>query len=65
MNQTFDVQGMTCQHCVQAVRAAVQDMDALAQVEVDLASGRVLVQSEQPRETLAQAIADAGYTVGA
>ena len=65
MNQTFQVQGMTCQHCVRAVEDAVQTLDAQAAVKVDLPAGRVEVQSAQPREALAAAITEAGYAVQA
>jgi len=59
----FQVAGMSCGHCVRAVEEAVQGIDPQAQVKVELAQGQVQVQSEQPREALAAAIADAGYTV--
>ena len=65
MNQTFQVQGMTCQHCVRAVEDAAQALDTDASVRVDLSTGRVEVQSQQPHEASAAAIADAGYTVQA
>lgn len=59
----FQVAGMSCGHCVRAVEDAVQSIDANAQVKVELAQGQVQVESQQPREALAAAIADAGYTV--
>ena len=59
----FQVTGMSCGHCVRAVEEAVQGVDPQAQVRVELAQGQVQVQSAQPREALAAAIADAGYTV--
>ena len=43
--QVFNVQGMTCGHCVKAVTRAVQEQDAAAKVEVDLAARQVRVQS--------------------
>lgn len=63
--QNFQVQGMTCQHCVRAVENAVQTLDAQATVTVDLSTGQVAVQSQQPREALAAAMSDAGYRVQA
>ena len=63
MEHTFNVQGMTCGHCEMAVRKAIQRLDAQAKVEIDRASGKVHVQSEQPREFVAHAIADEGYQV--
>ena len=63
MNQSFDVQGMSCGHCERAVTQAVKAIDPAAQVKVDLAGGKVEVQTSQPREAVAKAIADEGYTV--
>lgn len=63
MNQVFDVQGMSCGHCERAVTQAVKAIDPAAQVKVDLATGKVEVQSAQAREALARAITEEGYTV--
>lgn len=63
MQQTFEVQGMTCQHCVRSVTRAVTGLDEQARVEVDLDVGRVKIDSSLPRDRLAQAIRDEGYTV--
>jgi copper chaperone len=65
MNQTFDVKGMTCSHCERAVTQAVKSIDPAAQVKVDLPAGKVEVQTTQPREAIAHAIAEEGYTVAA
>jgi copper chaperone len=65
MNQTFEVKGMTCSHCERAVTQAVKSIDPAAQVKVDLAAGKVEVQTSQPREAIAQVIAEEGYTVAA
>lgn len=63
MSQKFNVTGMTCGHCVQAVQNAVQAVDPEAQVTVDLPTGHVDVVSEQPRQDLRAAIENAGYEV--
>ncbi len=65
MNQTFNVQGMTCGHCEMAVKKAVQSVDPQAQVKIDRPAGKVEVQSSQPREAIAHAIAEEGYEVAA
>ena len=65
MNQLFDVKGMTCSHCERAVTQAVKSVDPTAQVKVDLAGGKVEVQSAQPREAIVKAIAQEGYSVAA
>jgi copper chaperone len=59
----FQVEGMSCQHCVAAVTRAVQALDADARVQVELQSGCVRVESKQNADELSTAIADAGYAV--
>jgi copper chaperone len=63
MNQNFQVQGMTCGHCERAVTQAVQRVDPAAEVKIDRLAGKVEVQTTQPREAIAQAIAEEGYAV--
>jgi copper chaperone len=65
MNQTFNVQGMTCGHCEKAVTRAIQQLDPQAEVKIDRAINQVEVLSEQPRAALANAIAEEGYAVAA
>ncbi|RKT24376.1 copper chaperone [Paraburkholderia sp. RAU2J] len=65
MTIEFKVEGMSCQHCVTAVTNAIRAHDAAAQVQVDLASGRVVVDSAQPVDAMKAAIDEAGYTVTA
>jgi copper chaperone len=56
---------MTCGHCERAVTQAVQSVDPQAQVKIDRPAGKVEVQSSQPREAIARAIAEEGYEVTA
>lgn len=63
MKTEFQVEGMSCQHCVAAVTNAIREHDDGAQVQVDLAEGRVAVESTQSVEALKAAIDEAGYTV--
>ncbi len=65
MNQTFQVQGMTCGHCEKAVAQAVWSLDPQAQVQIDRSHGVVKVQSQVSHEAIAKAIADEGYRVSA
>ena len=65
MNQSFQVQGMSCGHCVNAVTQAVKTVDPQAEVKVDLASGKVDVQTLQDRTAIARAIEEEGYRVAA
>ncbi|CAB3770659.1 cation transporter [Paraburkholderia solisilvae] len=63
MTIEFNVEGMSCQHCVSAVTGAIRERDATARVQVDLAAGKVAVDSTASVEMLKDAIDDAGYTV--
>ncbi|APA85271.1 cation transporter [Paraburkholderia sprentiae WSM5005] len=63
MTIELHVEGMSCQHCVAAVTNAIREHDAAAQVQVDLATGRVITESAQPVDALKAAIVEAGYTV--
>ncbi|MER7443598.1 heavy-metal-associated domain-containing protein [Micromonospora avicenniae] len=60
---TYQVQGMTCGHCVSAVSAEVGAVTGVSDVQVDLATGRVTVTSESPLDTNAvrAAVDEAGY----
>lgn len=63
MEHVFQVSGMTCGHCERAVQQAIAAVDAQAQTTIERTSGKVVVQSQAPREALVQAIQEEGYTV--
>jgi copper chaperone len=65
MTQTFTVTGMTCGHCEKAVTQAIKTLDPQAQVRIDRQQNKVEVESAQPRDAIAQAIAEEGYKVAA
>ena len=60
---TYRVEGMTCDHCVRAVRAEVGALEGVAEVEVDLATGEVAVTSDAPLDPaiVRAAVDEAGY----
>lgn len=62
---TYTVQGMSCGHCVAAVTDELIKLDGVTGVGVDLDSGSVTVDSEQPLDddAVAAAVDEAGYTV--
>jgi copper chaperone len=60
------VSGMSCGHCQKRVFGALMSLEGVEEVEVDLATGtvRVLHQPGNPgRESMAKAVAGAGYEV--
>lgn len=65
VESTYRVEGMSCDHCVGAVRGELGQLPGVHEVDVDLASGRVRVVSEAALDTAAvrAAVDEAGYGV--
>lgn len=61
----FQVGGMSCQHCVKAVTAAIVAQDEHAEVRVDLPKGHVRVTSALSGPAVADLIREEGYDVQA
>ena len=63
METVYSVKGMTCGHCVSAVSTEIGKLDGVADVQVDLATGAVTVQSAAPLAPaqIAAAVEEAGY----
>lgn len=61
--KTFQVNDMTCGHCVNAVTKAIKGIDPAAYVSVNLATKRVEVDSKTADlRAIKSAITVAGYT---
>jgi copper ion binding protein len=60
---TYTVQGMTCGHCVSSVTEEVSQISGVQKVDVDLATGKVTVTSDEPvaEDALRAAVTEAGY----
>ncbi len=63
VTSNYQVKGMTCGHCVNAVSTEVGAIPGVTDVQVDLTSGQVTVTSESPLDTDAvrAAVDEAGY----
>lgn len=63
--ENYVVAGMTCGHCVMSVTEELTAVPGVTDVQVDLASGRVRVTSEQPVSTgqVREAVEEAGYSL--
>jgi copper chaperone len=62
--QSYTVTGMTCQHCVAAVDAEVGALAGVSSVDIDLASGTLVVSgSDIDREAVRSAVEEAGYSL--
>jgi copper chaperone len=60
--RTYNVTGMSCEHCVAAVSAEVGELPGVSGVDVDLDSGVVVVRgSAVDGEAVRVAVEAAGY----
>ncbi len=59
----YTVNGMTCDHCANAVSKEVSQLGGVHEVTVDLSSGAVTVRSDAPLDEAAvrAAVDEAGY----
>jgi len=65
MKKTLKIEGMMCQHCVAHVTKALQGVNGVTSVEVNLKKKTAVVELGEAveNETLTAAIVDAGYEV--
>ena len=60
---SFQVNDMTCGHCVSSITKAVKAVDGGAKVQIDLAAHLVRIEAtEADAVELSEAIKEAGYT---
>jgi copper chaperone len=61
---TYNVDGMSCDHCVRAITEEVNKIDEISEVNVDLAGKTVTVTGDTVDDAAVRAAIDeAGYTV--
>jgi len=64
MSTTYDVAGMTCDHCARAVTSEVESIPGVTGVAVDVESGRVTVDGDGfTDQQVADAVDEAGYAM--
>ena len=63
---TVKIKGMSCNHCVMAVTKALNEIDGVKDVKVDLAKGEATYNEAIPvdMDVVKAEIAKAGYEVG-
>ena len=62
--RTYQVTGMTCSHCTDAVSREVAAVRGVASVQVDLGTGTLLVEGDDVSdEEVRAAVDEAGYAV--
>lgn len=55
------IEGMTCGHCRKAVATALEEVEGVTAVEVDLERGRARVTGNAELEHLVAAVENEGY----
>lgn len=62
---TYEVTGMTCEHCTNAVKGEISQLAGVDQVDVELEGGKVTVTSAAPVDDaeVRAAVEKAGYQV--
>lgn len=62
---TITVEGMTCGHCEQTVKEALQGVAGVTDVTVDREGEQASVDGDADATALVEAVEDAGYTAHA
>ncbi len=59
------IKGMSCNHCVMRVTKALQGIEGIRNVKVDLSSGMATFDEEKPvdRKVIEEQVRKAGYEV--
>ena len=57
----FDIPDMSCGHCAGVITKTIKQLDANATLNIDLPAKKVTVQTVEDRQTIAAALAEAGY----
>lgn len=57
----LNIEGMTCDHCVRAVKGALERTPGVEKAEVDLAAGSATVEGAADVQVMIQAVENEGY----
>ena len=66
IHKSIQVEGMTCDHCVETVTHAVNSLDGVSQVSVDLDKNQVNVDFDESRtdmDAVSSKIVEVGFEV--
>ncbi len=62
MNTTLKVNGMTCMHCVGAVKKALEQVPGVETAEVSLEKAQAVVTGDADVQAMVAAIKEEGYS---
>lgn len=57
----LNIEGMTCDHCVEAVKGALERTPGVEKAQVDLDAGQAMVEGSGDVQTMLQAVEAEGY----
>lgn len=58
------IEGMSCQHCVAAVKKAIDGLDGISSSDVSIGSAKVIYDdSKADEESIVNAVTTAGYKI--
>ena len=60
---TVKINGMRCQHCVNATRKALEELDGVSNVSIDLDKGEATFEGDVSLEVVKESIAKIGFEV--
>lgn len=62
---TIKIKGMSCNHCVMAVTKALNEIEGVKNVKVDLAAGEAFFDETTPADmnTVQEKVKEAGYEI--
>ncbi len=60
---TIKIKGMSCQHCVGATKKALEAIDGIANVQINLAQGEATFDGRVDIQTVKEAITRIGFEV--
>ena len=61
--ETFEIEGISCSHCVSSVREALAGVSGAVVEDVEIGRPRVDAGPEAPRDMLVEAVEAAGFEV--
>ncbi len=60
---TYEVQGMTCDHCVRSVTEEIEEVEGVQSVDVSLKDGTAVVSGDADSDAVRTAVTEAGFEV--
>ena len=61
MTKEYTITGMNCPHCQAAVTKAISSVDGIVNTDVNLSTGKAVVEGEHNPEDIVRAVRNAGF----